>query len=428
MNLKECLFRMKGRLRELWQHKVFRYALLVHGFYFIFGTILTLSFFRDQNDFLVYYNVGKVFIHDLNDLYNPANYNWPFRYFPLSAILFVPFYILGFELGFITFNTINLILNVLICIILYKIVILIRGDDHEKDDKRVILYISLFLMSIPNFFNYILGQINLYVTLLILLSLLIYFKYDQTKWQFIASLILGISIIVKPITIFMIPFLIMINYDFKKESLKFNFSNSLIRLVGVIFPLSLNFIIFLIFPSLLEDFIAINFTGVDTIYINHSFSATKIIENLLFLIGFSEEQLLNYQLLIFLSTLLIIAGLSFFIYVFSRLNSWSLIFGYSFGILIMLIAYFDTWDHHLLILTPMLVILIFNLPRDSKITNNIIKPSLFFFSFFDLAFMGIWFLTYDYFPINFVPTIFLILVFYGISKYCLKKDGDYKKG
>ncbi|MFX1315702.1 MAG: glycosyltransferase 87 family protein [Promethearchaeota archaeon] len=422
MILKNCLFRMKRRLRELWQYKVFRYAFIVHGFYFIFATILTLFFFRDQNDFLVYYKVGKVFIHDVNDLYNQANYNWPFRYFPLSAILFVPFYLLGFELGFITFNIINLFLNILICIILYKIIILIRGVDHEKDDKRVILYICLFLISIPNLFNYILGQINLYITLLILLSLLIYFKYDQTKWQFIASVFLGISIIVKPITIFMIPFLIMLKYDFKKERLKFNLFNSFIRLIGVILPLSLNFIMFLIFPSLLKDFIAINFTGEDTIYINHSFSATKIIENLLFFLGFSEEELLNLQLLIFLVTLLIIAGLAFLIYVFSRLDQWNLIYGYSFGILIMLIAYFDTWDHHLLILTPMLILLTFNLPRDSKMTKNFIKPSFFFFCFFDLAFMGIWFLSYKLFPLNFVPTIFLILTFYGISKYCLKKD------
>ncbi len=423
MYFRQFLIKIKKRFQELWQYKIFKYALIVHLFYLALALILTLTFFRNRNDFRVYYTVGKVFINDINGLYDRTNYStWPFRYFPLSAVLFIPFYLLGFDLGFVFFNLVNLILNILICIILYKIIILIRGEDHEKDDKRVILYISLFLMSIPNLFNYILGQINLYVTLLILLSLLIYFKYDQIKWQFIASLILGISIIVKPITIFMIPFLIAINYDFKKENLNINFLNTLIRILGVLLPLSLNLFMFLIYPSLLKGFIAINFTGEDTVYINHSFSVTKIIENLLFLIGFSEEQLLNYQLFIFLSVLLITGGLSFFIYIFGKFNSENLIFGYSFGILIMLIAYFDSWDHHLLILTPILIIIIFNLPRHSEITKNFIKPSFFFLIFFDLAFMGIWFLIQDWFPINFIPTLFLILIFYGISKQCLKGD------
>ncbi|MFX0042095.1 MAG: glycosyltransferase 87 family protein [Candidatus Hodarchaeota archaeon] len=424
MILKDYLSRIIRKSRELWQYKIFRYAFIVHGFYFILSILLTLICFRDKNDFLVYYNVGKVFINDINNLYNPANYNWPFRYLPLSAILFVPFYLLGFDVGFILFNFINLILNILICIILYKLIFLIRDESHEKDDKRVILYISLYLMSLPNLFNYVLGQINLYVTLLMLLSLLIYFKYEQIKWQFIASLILGISIIVKPITVFMIPFLIAFNYDFKKERLNISLLNTVIRVFGVLLPLSLNFFIFLINPSLLKGFIAINFTGEDTVYINHSFSATKIIENLLFLVGFSEEQLLNYQLLIFLSTLLIAGGLSFLIYIFGKLNSENLIFGYTFGILIMLIAYFDSWDHHLLILAPILILLIFNLPQRSEITKNFIKPSFFFFIFLDLAFMGIWFLIQDWFPINFIPTLFLFLIFYGISKQCLKGDGD----
>ena len=75
------------RLRELWEYDIFRYALLIHGFYLILSFILTLVFFREQNDFLVYYEVGKVFITDINNLYNRANYLWPFRYLPISIFL-----------------------------------------------------------------------------------------------------------------------------------------------------------------------------------------------------------------------------------------------------------------------------------------------------------------------------------------------------
>ncbi|GAG70298.1 unnamed protein product [marine sediment metagenome] len=145
---------------------------------------MTLFVFRSDSDFYVYYRVGEIFINDPANLYNPANYDgiWPFRYFPLSALLFVPFYLMDFELGFIVFNLINLILNILISIILYKLILLIRREDHEKEENRVILYICLYLIGLPQVFNYILGQINLYVTLLILLSLFVFLKYkDKLK-------------------------------------------------------------------------------------------------------------------------------------------------------------------------------------------------------------------------------------------------------
>lgn len=413
-------FRNKiDRFKELWERKIFKYAIILHGFYFIISLILTLTIFRNQNDFLVYYTVGKVFVTDINDLYNRVNYQWPFRYFPLSAVFFVPFYLLGFDLGFIIFNVFNLILNILISLILYQLIILIRGDDHEKDDKRVITYICIYLFSLPQIFNYILGQINLYVVFLILISLFLYIKYENIKWQFIAGLILGISIIIKPITIFMIPFLILIKYDFKRKKFTFNFLHTIARIGGVILPISLNLIMFLLYPALLEGFIDINFVGEDTIYVNHSFSLTKLIQNFLFFMGIPEVNLLNLQIFIFLTVLMIIGGLGFVIYIFRGQISNPLLYGYTLGILIMLIAYFDSWDHHLLILTPFLILIIFNLPRNSVITKKFIKPGFFFLNFFDLAFMG---LAYIWFPFNFESTIFLLLIFFGICKFCLSKS------
>ncbi|MFX1477690.1 MAG: hypothetical protein ACFFCI_06130, partial [Promethearchaeota archaeon] len=88
MSLKECIFKINRRFRDLWEHKMFRFAFLLHLFYFIFSIILTLTFFRERNDFLVYYEVGKVFITDINSLYS-TNYLWPFRYFPISGAFFV---------------------------------------------------------------------------------------------------------------------------------------------------------------------------------------------------------------------------------------------------------------------------------------------------------------------------------------------------
>ena len=422
MNYKVIFNNTKKRLTELWNLKSFRYAILLHFFYFFLSIIVTLFFLRTQSDFYVYYKVGEIFVNDPNNLYNPAFYTdiWPFRYFPLSALLFVPYYLMGFNLGFIIFNFINFILNILISVILYKVIILVRGNDHEKDDKRIILYICLYLIGLPQVFNYILGQINLYVTLLILLSLFIFLKFKEIKYQLLASFILGISIIIKPTTIFMIPFILVLNYTYEKKRISFDFKLSFLRLFGVLLPLSLNVVMFLIYPGLLSGFLVTNFTGSETVLLNHSFSITKIISNMLLFIGVPSNGLNVLPILI--SVLLVLGCFGFIFYIFRRFNKNNLIYGYTFGMLIMFLAYFDSWDHHLLNLTPLLIIMLFNLPRSSELTRKYIKPSFFFLNFIGLVFTGIFWLTQLFFPFNFMSTIFLILIFIGVSRYCILKN------
>lgn len=375
-------------------------------------------FFQEKNDFIIFYRVGEIFLNDTENLYNQSNYLWDFRYFPLSALFFIPFGFLDFKVSFIIFNLFNLFLNILICVVLYKIIIIIRNEDHEKDDKRVILYISLYLMSLPHVLNYIYGQINLYITLFILISLYIFIKFKNIKWQFIGSVILGISIIIKPTAFFLIPFLIIFSFDLNKKQIKFDFIKSTVRLLGVLLPLSLNFIVFFIYPKLWKGFLETNFTGSNPIALNFSYSISKLITNFCYFYNIPFS-----QLIILISIVGFLGALGFLIFIFRRFDENSIIYGYTFAILIMLLSYFDSWDHHLLNLTPILIIIIFNLPRHSHITNSI-KPGFFFFSFFDLAFVGIWYLTYPLFPYNFECTIFLLITFYGISKFCLKKKRD----
>ncbi len=409
------------RIKELWENKILRFAIFIHVFYFILSIILFFTFYQEKNDFIIFYNVGNIFLNDIENLYNQTYYLWDFRYLPLSALFFIPFSILNFQVAFIMFNICNLILNFLICIILFKIIMLIRNEDHEKDDKRVILYISIYLMGLPHVLNYIYGQINLYITFFILLSLYIFLKYDEFKWQLIGSIFLGISIIIKPTAFFLIPFLIIFNFDFEKKKLRFDLFKSTIRVIGATIPVLLNFILFLLYPAIWEGFLDTNFTGSNPIALNFSYSITKIITNFCYFYNIPFN-----QIFVLFGVIGIVGGLGFMVFIINRLEKDSIIYGYTFGILIMLLAYFDSWDHHLLNLTPILILIIFNMPRQSKITGSI-KSSLFFFSFFDLAFVGIWYLIYPLFPYNFVPTIFLIIIFYGISKYCLLKQRNNNK-
>ncbi len=416
--------------KSAWKNKFFRYAIILQVFYFIFSCILTPVFFRDSNDFLVYYKVGKVFVTDITNLYQIV-YKWPFRYFPISALFFVPFYYLGFDLGFIVFNLFNLMLNGVISIVLFKVIQIIKGEDHEKSNKRVILYISLYLMGTPQLFNFILGQINLYVTACILISLYLFLKYEDTKWQLIASFILGVSVIFKPITLFLFPFLVLIRYNKHSKKIELKFKQSIIRLAGALVPLALNLIFFLTFPSLLEGFINVNLTGKETELQNHSISITKIVSNLFYVFGFRGDSLNMIQLPLFIivSGFFTITSVIFYIILRTRrITRENLIYGFILGILIMFLSYFDTWNHHLLILLPLLIIIIFNLSRTSIITKKYVKISFLFLNFFDILFTVLFIITQYFFPFNFVGTIFLLIILYGIFKYCYNGDSQNKKG
>jgi len=408
---------IKDRFLELWEIKTFKYALLIHVLFFMISIILFLLFFQNQNDFIIFYKAGELFKSDITNLYNEAQYiingqPWNFRYFPLSALLFIPFTFMDITTAFIVFALFNLILNVLICLVLYKIINLVRNDSHEKTDNRIITYISIFLMNAPHIFNYVLGQINLYITFLILISLYFFLKYKEMKAQLFGSVILGISVLIKPIAICIIPFLLVLNLDFESKKLTMDLKRSGIRILGTILPLSLNLIVFFAFPVLWEGFLNANFSGNTPIIINFSFSITKLITKFYLFNSIPFD-----QLFIFIIVFCLVGGWGFIIYIIGRFTGESMVYGYLIGILIMLLVYFDSWNHHLLILIPILIIIMFQLEKDSETTRKYIKPNLLFLSFLDLPFMGLWYLTRDFFPFNFALTISLVLILYGITKH-----------
>ncbi|MFX1504249.1 MAG: glycosyltransferase 87 family protein, partial [Promethearchaeota archaeon] len=283
----------------------------------------------------------------------------------------------------------------------------------KKEDKRVIFYISIFLMGLPNLFNYILGQVNLYVTFLILLSLFLFIKYEENKWNLLASFILGLSIIIKPIAFLLIPFLIIINVDLKNKKIKFDSIKSLLRLIGVLTPILFNLILFFLHPTLWEGFLEANFIGNNPIAQSFSFSISQLITNFYYFYNIPFN-----QIIILIVAIGIIGGIGYIIFIFGKYENDSIIYGFVIGTLITLLGYFDSWDHHLLNLIPLLIITIFSLSQYSK-HITIIKASLIFLSFFSLIFTGIWFQIYSIFPYNFESTIFLILTFYAICNYYL---------
>ena len=405
---------------NFWKEKIFKISIFVQISYLLLAIILFLLFFTEKNDFIIFYQSARIFLTDINNLYDQTKYLWDFRYFPLSTMFFLPFIFLDFNTAFIFFSVLSFFINILIILIIERILIVLNPNIPNKYKKRTIRYISFYLMGVPNVLNYIYGQINLIITFFMLLSLLILISREKYLFQFLGSIILGISIIIKPTSIFLIPFLISVKIARAKPNFKFELIKTVIRFIGVIFPLSLNIILFLIYPKLWEGFLATNITGTNPVALNFSFSLTKIIINLLWIHDIPFNQLV---VLVTIALIFIIIG--FIFYMIRRLNQNSLIYGFLLGMLIMLISYYDSWDHHLLNITPLLIIIILYLPKKENL-KNLFQRSFYFFNFFDLAFVGLWYLTYPLFPYNFIPTVFLIITFYGTCKLLVVKIQNHE--
>ena len=316
----------------------------------------------------------------------------------------------------------NFILNLLIIYLIYKILRIKLLHGLSEKSNFLILYISFSLFGLPQIFNYILGQVNLYVTFFVLTALYLFLKRAEIKWQFIASVILGLSVLIKPVTLFLFPFLVIIWYSRPEHKFYFKFKLSVIRLVGATIPLFLNLIIFIINPILLDGFINVNLAGEETILINHSMSLTKIISNLLYFIGFNKETLLNYQTIIFLIVSGIFMTIGFIAYLFRKMEENSLINSFSIGILIMFISYFDTWDHHLLILLPLLIIQLVIFKDNNEVNLKPLKYSFLGLNFVSLGFTGIVYSLGENFPFNFLGTTLLVICFYFNYKIFFMKE------
>ncbi|MFX1405911.1 MAG: glycosyltransferase family 87 protein [Promethearchaeota archaeon] len=424
--LKEKARNFKIIFNKFWTKKIFKFAFFIHFFYFIFGLILTLIFFREFNDFLVYHNVGRIFLEDIKNLYDPSNYLWPYRYFPLSALLFVPFSLMPFELAFIMFNVLNLVINFFNCLFIYKIIGIIT--QNENVIKKRIFYLSLYLIALPHAFNYTMGQTNPLVSLFLLSALYFFLKSNEFKWNLLGGLLVGLSLNIKPITIFVIPFLITFSITSKSKINKKELKHTFSRLLGAFIMILLNAPLLLAIPELLNGFLEINFVGTETLIVNNSFSITKLIINSLSMLNIETNLLLDLQILILIIILVLIGGTGFLIFMIRKKEKNSILYGFILGIVIMLLVYFDSWDLHLVILIPLIIISIIyieDLPNENNqytFIQNISKKSLYFFIFIDLPIFGLIYILKEVFPYNFIPTIFLLLLFGSVGKFLLTKE------
>jgi len=414
----------------------FLLAILINALFlvitFIFFFFLKTPLMSSNNtDYLTFYNAGLIVINDLPNLYNSSYYLFPFRYFPISAYFFTPFSLLGLKLGFFVFQIFNFTLNLITIYLIYKIIQVHMNTNKElnlsyklnnfkdifydPDNESILHHFGIFLIMLPQFMNYFLGQINVIVSFFVLTSLF-YFLKDTVKFNFLGGISLGLGILFKPSLVIILPFILCLNYDLEAKKWAFEFKKTMLRLFGPIFLIILSGLFFIIYPEMLSDFIEVNLTGEYTynlggnLEINPSFSLTRII-----LILFQVLQLdFNYFIVFIIISLLFFLPL-YLLFLFSKVQQNKLIYGYFAAITIMLLVYFDSWPHHIVVLAPFLVLFIL-LDKDFEL-YIFFKYIYYLLSFLILAFWIIFYLTYEIFPFNIGGLILFLLLYFSLLIY-----------
>jgi len=176
---------------------------------------------------------------------------------------------------------------------------------------------------------------------------------------------------------------------------------------------------FLFFPEMLKDFIDVNLVGEYTytieggLEINPSFSLTRVVLIIFNLFSIN----VNGFLIFIIITVLILVPL----YILSMINSnqpTSLIDGYLAGILVMMIVYFDTWPHHLIVLAPFLIF--FVLFHKNFEFYKALKYCHYLLAILAVVFWGIFYLTYEIVPFNIGGLVLLMLTYFIIAIYYKK--------
>ncbi len=414
----------------------FLFAVVINALFlvitFIFFFFLKSPLMSSSNtDYLTFYNAGLIVINDLPNLYNSSLYLFPFRYFPISAYFFTPFSLLGLKLGFFVFQIFNFALNLITIYLIYKIIQVYMNTNrklninykvnnlkdifYDPDNESILHHIGIFLIMLPQLMNYFLGQTNVVVSFFILTSLFFFLK-DNLKFDFLGGISLGLGILFKPSLALLLPFIIFLNYDRETKKLEFQFKRTILRLLGPIILIILSGLFFIIYPQMVEDFIKVNLRGEYTyniegdLEINPSFSLTRII-----LILFQVLELdINYFLVFIIITLLFLLPL-YLLFLFSRAQQNKLINGYFAGITIMLLVYFDSWPHHIVVLAPFLVFFLL-LEKDFGL-YTFFKYIYYLISFLILVFWIIFYITYEIFPFNIGGLVLLILLYYSLLIY-----------
>ncbi len=252
--------------------KSYRIATPGNAIYMIICVIFTSTQLRgppflfgdNLNDFSAYYYAALELFQNPVNIYNEAyfasKFLFVFRYFPaMLVIIFYPLTALDLIPAYVLFSVISYILNL---VNVYLVVAIIRKFAKNFNQKIIELFVASMLV-LPFWIDfYVQGQISCILVFVLLLSLHFYLKGKEV----VGSLLLGFSLVLKPITFFQIIFIIVTALMAK------DIKSALKRGLFILIPLIPDAIMFLTIDGLLEGFLYVNFATTSPAIFSVSFS------------------------------------------------------------------------------------------------------------------------------------------------------------
>src|SRR5271157_349757 len=292
------------------------------------------------NDFAEYYysakvvfQVGMTRIYDVTYMFTMYKAD-SFR--SLLAVLgyFYFFTILPLVPSYVLYSLLALCIDLCTMFITLRTIKVLEGLTGEKTMvvERSRKYVMLFFVVIFFIEIYMQGQVIVYVALFSILGLYFFLKRNEI----VGSLFLGISIVFKPVSIFVVLFLLL-DRDLKKV---------LKRLIFVIIPLLPDLLIFTLNPLVRNNFISFNVAGFRSMY---SFYPAISFSNLLI----ELTNLTSLQAMIIALAIALILGLALRRKMTN--NPQKIFFAFIYGICLYFFVQADVWTSQLLALYPFLV-------------------------------------------------------------------------
>ncbi len=253
--------------------KSYRISIPANAIYLIICLIITSMHLSGNyilgdhhlNDFSVYYYAAQELFKNpariYDELYLEATYNvYAFRYFPaMLAYIFYPLTALPLVPAYALFTVLSYILNLAN---VYLVMAILRKFAKNFNQKVIEIFAAAMLV-LPFWVDfYVAGQISCLLVFVLLLSMHFYLKGREV----LGSLLLGISLVLKPITFFQIIFILV------SALLAKDIKSVIKRGIFILIPLIPDALLFLGIDGLLEGFLQINFATTSPAIFSVSFA------------------------------------------------------------------------------------------------------------------------------------------------------------
>jgi uncharacterized membrane protein len=328
--------------------KKYKYAILAHviiAFVAIVACLIVMAglvpgmpAWSDYAD--IYYASKLLFspewtkIYDLQFFFPTFGSNVEFRYLPSILVLLYPLTLIDLNSSYLVFMSICCVLDVIVAYFVIKICQIVVP---EYASSNIMKYLIIgFLICPLVFINFTDGQPESLAAFFLVISLYLML----TKRTLLGGVCLGISLIAKPMAIFIVVFLILLAKGIK---------NKFKIIIYVLLPLLFDLAFFVLNPFMVYNFIQRVLFGASqsTRTANpNSISLTNLIYT-----AFGTST-------VFTSIVIALFVMAISIYCLSRVKDASkrIALSYATGMLCFILAYENSWGHDLIPVFPLIIV------------------------------------------------------------------------